>query len=60
MKKNDLFDYQEEMKSRIERAFSKHQSVMVQMPTGTGKTYLLAAVVKSEEQRVKNPCVWIV
>ena len=49
MKKNDLFDYQEEMKSRIERAFSKHQSVMVQMPTGTGKTYLLAAVVKSEE-----------
>ena len=45
---------------RIGRAFGKHQSVMVQMPTGTGKTYLLAAVVKSEERRVKNPCVWIV
>ena len=46
---------------------------MVQMPTGTGKTILLAEVVKSEERRVKNPdgekseklkvknpCVWIV
>lgn len=45
-----LFDYQEEMVERIGRAFGKHQSVMVQMPTGTGKTYLLAAVVKSEER----------
>ena len=60
MKKTELFDYQEEMKSRIEGAFSTHQSVMVQMPTGTGKTHLLAAVVKSEERRVKNPSVWIV
>ena len=49
-----LFDYQEEMVGRIGRAFGKHQSIMVQMPTGTGKTYLLAAVVKSEERRVKN------
>ena len=55
-----LFDYQEEMVGRIGRAFGKHQSIMVQMPTGTGKTYLLAAVVKSEERRVKNPCVWVV
>jgi superfamily II DNA or RNA helicase len=55
-----LFDYQEEMVGRIGRAFGKLQSVMVQMPTGTGKTYLLAAVVKSEERRVKNPCVWVV
>ena len=37
-----------------------HQSVMVQMPTGTGKTMLLAEVVKSEKLKVKNPCVWIV
>lgn len=44
-----LFDYQEEMVGRIGRAFGKHQSIMVQMPTGTGKTYLLAAVVKNEE-----------
>ena len=60
MKETELFDYQEEMKSRIQGAFSTHQSVMVQMPTGTGKTHLLAAVVKSEERRVKRPCVWIV
>ena len=56
----ELFDYQKEMVERIGKALGKLQSVMVQMPTGTGKTYLLAAVVKSEERRVKNPCVWIV
>lgn len=50
----ELFDYQKEMVERIGKAFGKLQSVMVQMPTGTGKTYLLAAVVKSEERRVKN------
>ena len=58
------------MLRQIEEAFRKHQSVMVQMPTGTGKTVLLAEEVKSEERRakevkseerrVKNPCVWIV
>ena len=60
MKETELFDYQQEMKTQIDGAFSTHQSVMVQMPTGTGKTHLLAAVVKSEERRVKNPSVWIV
>ena len=55
-----LYDYQKEMLRQIEDAFRKHQSVMVQMPTGTGKTILLAEVVKSEKGKVKNPCVWIV
>lgn len=55
-----MYDYQKEMLRRIEDAFVTHQSVMVQMPTGTGKTVLLSEVVKSEEQRVKNPWVWIV
>ena len=55
-----LYDYQLDMKRRIDEAFKSHQSVMVQMPTGTGKTVLLAEQVKSEERRVKNPCVWIV
>ena len=45
---------------QIEDAFVTHQSVMVQMPTGTGKTVLISEVVKREERRVKNPCVWIV
>ena len=48
------------MSERIEAAFRSCQSVMVQMPTGTGKTVLLSEVVKSEERRVKNPWVWIV
>ena len=60
MKDIQLYDYQREMSERIEAAFRLCQSVMVQMPTGTGKTVLLSEVVKSEERRVKNPCVWIV
>ena len=48
------------MVQRIEEAFKTRQSVMVQMPTGTGKTILLAEVVKSEKLKGKNPCVWIV
>lgn len=60
MKEIQLYDYQREMSERIEAAFRSCQSVMVQMPTGTGKTVLLAEQVKSEERRVKNPCIWIV
>ena len=48
------------MSERIEAAFRSCQSVMVQMPTGTGKTILLAEVVKREKLKGKNPCVWIV
>lgn len=60
MKEIRLYNYQAEMKERIDVAFRSYRSVMVQMPTGTGKTVLLSEVVKSEEQRVKNPWVWIV
>ena len=60
MKEIRLYNYQTEMKERIDVAFRSYRSVMVQMPTGTGKTVLLSEVVKSEEQRVKNPWVWIV
>ena len=48
------------MSERIETAFRSCQSVMVQMPTGTGKTILLAEVVKSEKLKGKNTWVWIV
>ena len=41
-----LRDYQQEMKLRLFEEWELHRSVMVQMPTGTGKTHLLAAVVK--------------
>ena len=60
MKEIQLYDYQREMSERIEAAFRSCQSVMVQMPTGTGKTVLLTEVVKNEKGKVKNPCVWIV
>ena len=30
---------------RVQEAFANHNSVMVQMPTGTGKTHVLAAIV---------------
>ena len=60
MKDIQLYDYQKDMCERIEAAFRLHQSVMVQMPTGTGKTVLISEVVKREERRVNNPCVWIV
>ena len=60
MKDIRLYDYQEDMKQQIEASFETHQSVMVQMPTGTGKTVLLASIVKDEVRRVAKPCVWIV
>ena len=60
MKEIRLYNYQTEMKERIDVAFRSYRSVMVQMPTGTGKTVLLSEVVKGEEQRVKDPWVWIV
>ena len=45
MKDIQLFDYQEDMVKRVQEAFRHHDSVMVQMPTGTGKTHVLAAIV---------------
>lgn len=60
MKNIRLYGYQEEMKQQIEASFETHRSVMVQMPTGTGKTVLLASIVKDEERRVERPCMWIV
>ena len=55
-----LFDYQEDMKTRIEKALCLHRSVMAQMPTGTGKTYLLTAVIDSFVKDNLNTKVWIV
>ena len=43
---NLLRDYQEEMITRVREAWMHHRSVMVQMPTGTGKTHVLATIVK--------------
>ena len=55
-----LFDYQEDMKERIEKALRLYRSVMVQMPTGTGKTYLLTAAIDSFVKANPDTKVWIV
>ena len=60
MKEIKLFDYQEDMKERIEKELRLHRSVMAQMPTGTGKTVLLASVVESFLREHSNCHVWIV
>lgn len=53
-----LFPFQSEMVSRIAKSFETNRSVMVQMPTGTGKTHIIAAVTKSFID--KGPYVWII
>ena len=56
-----LRHYQHNIKRSLISEWEQHRSVMVQMPTGTGKTHLLASLV-NEELRTKNEksCVWIV
>lgn len=43
---NKLRDYQIEICEKVNEAFKKHRSVMMQMPTGTGKTVVLASLVQ--------------
>ena len=41
-----LRDYQKEICAKVNEAFAAHRSVMMQMPTGTGKTVVLASLVR--------------
>ena len=41
-----LRDYQIEIYEKINEAFEEHSNEMMQMPTGTGKTVVLASLVK--------------
>ena len=54
-----LRDYQQEMKLRLFEEWGYHRNVMVQMPTGTGKTHLLTAIVGEFLHGSHTP-VWIV
>ena len=54
-----LHDYQKDIMRRLSEEWRTHRSVMVQMPTGTGKTHVLAAVVSSFLTDGKRT-VWIV
>ncbi|WP_455668144.1 DEAD/DEAH box helicase, partial [Phocaeicola sp.] len=56
---DNLRDYQQEMKVRLFEEWNLHRNVMVQMPTGTGKTHLLTAIVKEFLHR-SDTQVWIV
>ena len=53
-KETILRNYQLEMLDRLHLAWEQHQSVMVQMPTGVGKTILLAEEIKNEKLKIKN------
>ena len=55
-----LRDYQQEMLDRLEKAWKRHRSVMVQMPTGTGKTHLMAAVIRDCLHRQPDTQVLVV
>ena len=59
MKERQLYDYQLDMKRRVDETFGSHRSVMVQMPTGTGKTCLLVACAR-EWLSQNEGAVWIV
>ena len=59
MKERQLYDYQLDMKRRVGEAFGSHRSVMVQMPTGTGKTCVLVACAR-EWLSQNEGTVWIV
>ena len=54
MKSDVLRNYQQEMIDRLQEAWTRYRSVMLQMPTGTGKTVLMAEVIRSEKQREKS------
>ena len=57
----ELRSYQWEMKHRLyEKWWGGSRSVMVQMPTGTGKTHLLASVISDRMMADDTASVWIV
>ena len=55
-----LRNYQHKIKDIIASKWKQHHSIMVQMPTGTGKTHLLASVILDWLRGAKEKSVWIV
>ena len=55
-----LRNYQSCIKHLLITEWQQHHSVMVQMPTGTGKTHLLASVIYDWVNGVGDKRVWIV
>jgi superfamily II DNA or RNA helicase len=61
MKNDALRNYQQEMIDRLEVAWKQYRSVMLQMPTGTGKTVLMAEVIRRKMADVRRNwgIIWI-
>ena len=49
-----LRNYQQEMIDRLEEAWRRYRSVMLQMPTGTGKTVLMAEIIRQRISRISR------
>ena len=55
-----LRKYQHTIKHFLFSEWAQHSSIMIQMPTGTGKTHLLASVIYDHLKEGQYQCVWIV
>ena len=55
-----LRNYQSCIKHLLITEWQQHHNIMVQMPTGTGKTHLLAAVIYDWLKEAEHKSVWIV
>ena len=55
-----LRDYQHNIKHSLLAEWKRYYSIMVQMPTGTGKTHLLASVIYDQLKEKQGQCVWII
>ena len=55
-----LRNYQHNIKQSLFTEWNQHRSIMVQMPTGTGKTHLLASVIYDCVKGAGDKRVWIV
>ena len=55
-----LRDYQSHIKEHILSFGERHCNIIVQMPTGTGKTHLLASIIYDHLKEEQSQCVWIV
>lgn len=55
-----LRTYQKETKDCLFYNWKYKQNIIVQMPTGTGKTHLLASVIYDQLKEKQGQCVWII
>lgn len=53
----ELRPYQIEVKNKVFEAFNKHRRVMLQLPTGAGKTHLFTSIAKDFVDN--GYCVWV-